>query len=264
MRARSLDPLNLRCFEEIQADMGLSLMMALVPCDHLKYAPQIPAALRKGIRDPFQIGIAKTGCSRDQSLACAIERFANRFDRTDIVVRCTPPFESADQITESGNRFFESLGRKQLFGDRNVHQLPSDVGSTRSWAPPERGVRIWLLGNFIEGHQCTCAIEFPLRNKELNFGHDQTLYVEDRLKGCVLINRVTEARQFASRRDSRRCDSKTELSSDFPSRSALAILQCDPDRIQSVADGIRGCKVSFEAGFGSQLDEQLHQPLDQL
>jgi hypothetical protein len=70
----------------------------------------------------------------------------------------------------------QALAGKQILGHADVHQLPSHMGSSRSWPPGERRLRIGQLLEVGEQIQRSTAVELIILDKMLDGGaHGESL-----------------------------------------------------------------------------------------
>ncbi len=158
--------------EEIERDMGLALMVRLVPSEDAQDIDQGQLPLFEALGDGAEVFVVELGQGGEQVGAGFGEYLANEGRWWDFVVGLAATFETGNEVGEgrlgSGNQTF---GRKELLGDANVRELPGDMGPARPGPPAQDFLWIFFLFDFVEQLQRAGAIELICGYQAMDGAH---------------------------------------------------------------------------------------------
>lgn len=132
--------LCLRGFEKIVREVGLALMMGFVPADDIQNGSNGPAAFFQRLGNFAESRVVVTGQRFEQMRTRVAQDGPNFVHRRNGIVgsaaaaKAWPKFLVARRAAR-----IQTLGREDLFGDGDVHKLPSQMRPAGSRSPTEAG-----------------------------------------------------------------------------------------------------------------------------
>ena len=203
-------------FEQVQSEMSLPLVMWLMPGEDTENCVERPTAVAEWFGDGLQVAVGERRDRAEQSLPRCVEHVPDEVEIRNIIVGDASATKTRHEIRELRRLTQQSLGREELFGDADMHELPGEMSSSGSWPPTECFVRVRQLGNHIDRRQCPLPIHFPTLRDDLDDAHPVPL-LRTPFMGLPQIKAVYDAtpqsdqrrrcRGFRSPAEDRRCKS---------------------------------------------------------
>lgn len=144
---------------EIQRDVGLPLMVCLMPNQDLQPFADRDAALSKAWRDHIQFRIRETSDGGRYVFACLLKNAADFGDGWYLIIGSAASFKPRNQVGEARDGSAKSFGREEFFGNADMQQLPGDMCSAWARPPSERMLRIRQFFDGFESRQSSVATE---------------------------------------------------------------------------------------------------------
>lgn len=184
---------------KIQRDMGLPLMVGLMPGEDVQDVEEGELAFLEGFGDVAEVDVLEGGQGFQQVLAGLVEDAADFVEGGDVLVRRAAPLEPGHEISPGGRfRRGQPLGGEELFGDANMHELPGDVGASWAGTPGENLHRVFVLGNAVERQERAGTEKAHRVDHAVNTAHFRGTFLDfsrNERKPQVIIKRCEPAEQ---------------------------------------------------------------------
>jgi hypothetical protein len=155
---------------EVQSQVGLALVVAFVPEINGQQVADSPVAFLQGRGHLVEVVDFRE--SDIKVVSRLGEQVADFGSGRDILVRRAAAAKALDEIRPSRlHTGEESFSGGEFLSDANVHQLPSDVGTTRAGAPGKDRLMIGFGFDFLQKGESAFAGTAELVPKYFDLGH---------------------------------------------------------------------------------------------